>query len=203
MKAIIVSAGQGKRLLPLTETRPKCLLPVDGDKSMLEVQLDALAECGVEHVRVMVGFGAEQVEEQIRTGAPVGLDVQTCFNPFYATSDNLATVWLASNEMHEDFMLINGDTLFEPELLERVLATANAPITVTINRKASREEYDDDDMKVSLAEGGRLTAIGKTLDRSVVDGESAEDLEVVRKALSERAYKPQTPVRDSRSSASD
>ena len=55
MKAIIVSAGQGQRLLPLTEDRPKCLLPIVGDLSMLEVQLHTLVKCGVTDVSVMVG----------------------------------------------------------------------------------------------------------------------------------------------------
>ncbi|MBW2295932.1 MAG: nucleotidyltransferase, partial [Deltaproteobacteria bacterium] len=58
MKAIIVSAGQGQRLLPLTEDRPKCLLPVRGDLSMLEVQLHALAKCGITDVSIMIGFRA-------------------------------------------------------------------------------------------------------------------------------------------------
>lgn len=169
MKAIIVSAGQGHRLLPLTEDRPKCLLPVRGDLSMLEVQLHALAKCGVSDVSIMIGFRADQVEQRLAERPIPGLRVRTCYNPFYAMSDNLATVWLARPEMTEDFILLNGDTLFEVDLLERVLCGPEVPITVTINEKAA---YDEDDMKVRIDSDRRLTEIGKTLDVNNVDAES-------------------------------
>jgi choline kinase len=147
MKAIIVSAGQGHRLLPLTEDRPKCLLPVVGDLSMLEVQLHTLVKSGVTDVSIMVGFRADQVEQRLAERPIPGLTVRTCYNPFYAISDNLATVWLARTEMTEDFMLLNGDTLFELNLVKQVLSGPEVPITVTINEKSA---YDEDDMKVHI-----------------------------------------------------
>jgi choline kinase len=169
MRAIILSAGQGKRLLPLTESCPKCLLPVNGDRTVLDIQLRALAQCGVERVTVMVGFGAERVEEHVRDNPVPGLQVDLFYNPLYKIADNLITVWLAQRDMTGDFVLLNGDTLFDVPVLERLLASPPAPLTVAINEKAS---YDDDDMKVSLNGGRRLRAVGKTLDPSVVNGES-------------------------------
>ena len=168
MKAIILSAGQGKRLLPLTEDRPKCLLPVRGQQPVLEVQLRALAACGIDEAVVMVGFGAEQVEAFLERTEIPGIRVRTFFNPFFAQSDNLVTVWLARPEMTDDFLILNGDTLFEPAALEKLLAAPAAPLTLAINEKAS---YDDDDMKVKLAGGRRLLAVGKKLT-GPIDGES-------------------------------
>ena len=169
MKAIILSAGQGKRLLPLTENRPKCLLEVRGSQVLLEVQLRALAECGVSEAVVMVGFGAEQVEEYLAGITIPGIEVKTFFNPFYAQSDNLATVWLARPEMTGEFLILNGDTLFEPAVLQRLLASPEAPLTVTINEKTTG--YDDDDMKVRLNGGRRLKNVSKKLEGQI-DGES-------------------------------
>ena len=169
MKAIVLSAGQGKRLLPLTERVPKCLLPIYGDACSLELQLRALARCGVEHATVVVGFGSEAVERLLRATPIPGLAVETLLNPFYVHTDNLATCWLARHEMGEDFLLLNGDTIFEDRVLRRVLDGPPSPITVTIDRKRA---YDDDDMKVSIDEGGRLLAIGKTLKPEMVNGES-------------------------------
>lgn len=169
MKAIILSAGQGRRLLPLTEEIPKCLIPVQHEISALEYQLRRLAECGVTRASVMVGFGADRVEQALYSMSFPGLSVDTIYNPFYGVSDNLVTCWLARPAMTEDFILLNGDTLFVPAVLEGLLTTPLAPVTMAINHKP---EYDDDDMKVSLEADGRLRAVGKTLDLSAVDGES-------------------------------
>lgn len=169
MKAIILSAGQGKRLLPLTETTPKCLLAVDGDRPALEVQLRVLAACGIRRATVMTGFGADKVEDFLAGCRLPDIDVTTRFNPFFAVSNNLATCWTALPEMTGDFVLLNGDTLFEPAVLDRLLRAPTAPITLAVNRKAA---YDDDDMKVTVHADRRLAAVGKTLAPETVHGES-------------------------------
>ncbi len=169
MKAIILSAGQGKRLLPLTETTPKCLLPVDGGRPALEIQLRALAACGIQHATVMVGFGADKVEHFLARCPLPEIEVTTRFNPFFAVSNNLATCWTAIPEMTENFVLLNGDTLFEPAVLERLLLAPLASVTLAIDRKPS---YDEDDMKVSIRHERTLAAVGKTLPPAVVHGES-------------------------------
>ncbi len=165
MKAIILSAGQGRRLLPLTETTPKCTLPV-GERALLEWQLNEIGQCAVDEVVVVTGFGADRVDEIAARSTAV--PVRTLYNPFYALSDNLGTCWVAHPEMHEPFVIINGDTLFEAAILQRLLASpADAPVTLTIDRKGS---YDADDMKV-VVEGNRLRRVGKTLTDGV-NGES-------------------------------
>lgn len=169
MKAIVLSAGQGRRLLPLTAELPKCLLPVDGEVTVLSRQLEVLARAGVERAVVVIGFGAEHVERHLAANPVPGLAIETLYNPFYETSDNLATCWLSRGAMDEDFLLLNGDTLFQPAVLERVLCAPPAPIIVTVDHKPC---YDDDDMKVSLDARGRLLAIGKSLPIEAVGAES-------------------------------
>ena len=169
MKAIVLSAGQGRRLLPLTEKLPKCLLPIQGQVSALEFQLRRLAECGVTRATVMVGFGADRVERALHTISVPGLAVEACYNPFYGVADNLVTCWLARHAMSEDFILLNGDTLFLTPVLEQLLLSKPAPLTLAINHKP---HYDDDDMKVSIDDEGHLLAIGKTLKPEMVNGES-------------------------------
>ncbi len=169
MRAIILGAGQGRRLLPLTEDTPKCLLEVQPGVTALQFQLATLAACGVAHASVIVGFAADRVEESLARSTIRGIDTQTIYNPFYGLSDNLASAWMARPEMSDDFILLNGDTLFEAEVLRRLLAAPDAPLTVAISQK---DHYDDDDMKVSLGAAGRLTAVGKTLPPETVDAES-------------------------------
>lgn len=167
MKTIILSAGQGRRLLPFTADLPKCLLELSG-VSLLEWQLRSLAAAGMDEVVVVTGFQAAKVEATV-AGMSVPLRVRTLHNPFFSVADNLASCWTARHEMTGEFLLLNGDTLIEPAIVDHVLAApATSPITVTIDRKSA---YDPDDMKVSL-EGDRLLAIGKTLPLEDVDGES-------------------------------
>jgi choline kinase len=119
---------------------------------------------------VVTGYGAELVDEELaryRRDHPQQR-VATLYNCDYATSDNLVSCWQARAEMVGDFLLINGDTIFEKNVLRRLLEGPGRPVTVTISRK---EQYDTDDMKVSL-EGERLIRIGKDLDLQKVDGES-------------------------------
>ncbi|MET0272539.1 MAG: NTP transferase domain-containing protein [Phenylobacterium sp.] len=158
MKVVILSAGQGRRLSPLTDDRPKCLISLSG-RSVLHWQLANLASVGVTEAVVVTGFGADLVDAEVAGLDLPGLTVRTLFNPFYSVTDNLATVWLVREELRGDVLLLNGDTLFEPDVAERLLAAPSADITVTIDRKTG---YDDDDMKV-LADGDVLKAIGKTL----------------------------------------
>ena len=164
-KVVILSAGQGKRLSPLTDTQPKCLIDLSG-RSVLHWQLANLASAGVREAVVVTGFNAQAVEAEIEEIAVPDLEVRTLFNPFFSVTDNLATCWMAREELRGHVLLLNGDTLFEPAVAKRLLAAPAADITVAIDRKA---HYDDDDMKV-CTHGDVLTAVSKTLE--LYDGES-------------------------------
>ena len=166
MKVIILSAGQGTRLLPLTAEIPKCLLEIQG-KTLLEWQIAELQKCGVDEITVVTGYGAEKVEALLQQRYE-GQNIKTHYNPDYATTDNLVSCWKAREEMSEDFILLNGDTLFEAAVVRSLLASPVNPITVTINHA---DNYDADDMKVSMAEN-RLVNIGKDLPADKVHGES-------------------------------
>lgn len=166
-RAVILSAGQGSRLLPHTEQTPKCLLTLSG-RSMLEWQLRGLAAAGVREAVVVTGFRDDLVRLELERCTPAPIRVRTLFNPFYKVADNLASCWMARAELSGPCLILNGDTLFEPEIARRLLAAAPAPITVTIDRKPG---YDADDMKVCV-QGERLVAIGKTLPAEAVTGES-------------------------------
>jgi choline kinase len=165
-RAIILAAGQGRRLLPLTADRPKCLLEVAG-RSLLEWQVDNLLAAGIADVVVVTGFRADAVDALIARRY-AGRGVQTLFNPFFEVADNLASCWLARGFMSADFLILNGDTLFEAAVLERLLRSPPAPVTLTVDRK---EIYDDDDMKVQL-EDTRVCHVSKTLPHDQVQAES-------------------------------
>lgn len=166
MKAILLSAGQGRRLLPLTEAIPKCLLELHG-QSLIEWQMRELAKCGIDDVTVVVGFGAEHVEHLLKTQSIIP-HMQAVYNPFFGITDNLVTCWVARGEMDEDFLLINGDTVFEARVLDRALNMPTRPVTMVTDRKSA---YDADDMKLIL-NGEKLVEVGKNISPEQADGES-------------------------------
>src|SRR6188768_2416830 len=145
-------------MLPLTQDTPKCLVDV-GRRSMISWQLEALSQFDLGQVTVVVGFGADKVEQCIDKIRPANLNVATVFNPDYDKADNLVSCWAARAAMSTDFVLLNGDTLFQPTVLRRLLDSKPAPVTVAIDRKAA---YDADDMKVQC-DGAVLRRIGKDI----------------------------------------
>ena len=150
----------------MTAEIPKCLLDIQG-RTVVEWQIDHLIENGINDITVVTGYGSDKVEALLdrRYGSQ---QITTIYNPFFDVADNLATVWLARGELVGDFLLLNGDTLFEPAVIRRLLESPLKPITLARDCKS---RYDSDDMKVYL-DGDRLVRIGKDLDTEGVGGES-------------------------------
>jgi len=190
--AIILSAGQGKRLLPHTEHCPKCLLTV-GNKTILEWQIDTLLAAGLTAIHIVTGFHADLIDKLINKRYSGEATVKTLLNPFFDVSDNLASCWLARHAMQDDFILLNGDTLFEKAILDKVLNSAACPITLTIDDK---DDYDDDDMKVELA-GSQVVHVSKSLTEGQTHAESIgllyfrdDGAALFRQALEENIRQP-------------
>ncbi|KPH57528.1 sugar phosphate nucleotidyltransferase [Novosphingobium aerophilum] len=173
--AILLSAGQGSRLLPLTAERPKCMIDFSG-KSLIEWQIEMLARGGVKRIDVVTGFMTDMLEEHLNAISDPRVEINIRFNPFFKVADNLGSCWIAREAMRGDFLILNGDTLVSEEIVRKVqqgAADADGnpwPITVTVDIKA--EGYDSDDMKVERETDGRLVHIGKTLTAQQSNSES-------------------------------
>lgn len=165
MKALIMAAGRGRRLWPFTADCPKCLLPLDGS-SILEFQLHCLEQLSLPQVVIVCGFGIDRIRS-VASLYRGRLGIRLLFNPFYAVADNLISLWIAKTELDEEFVLLNGDVVFHPAILQRLL---NAPgdCCLAISRK---EVYDEDDMKIHLCRDS-IARIGKDLPPEVTDAES-------------------------------
>ena len=166
MKAIILSAGQGRRLMPLTSNMAKCALPLHGI-SILEWQLTQISQCDIDEVIVVTGFAFEKVDSIVESIKSI--KVRTLHNPMYAHTDNLGTCWEARFEMEEPFVLMNGDTLFEAAALQRLL-NSEKPYSITLATD-TKPHFDLDDMKI-IADDQRLLKVSKQLDISLVSAES-------------------------------
>lgn len=166
--AILLSAGQGSRMLPLTAERPKCLIDFSG-KSLIAWQVEMLARGGVRRIDVVTGFMTDLVDAELAAIDDPRVTITTRFNPFYKVADNLGSCWIAREAMEGDFLILNGDTLVGEDIVEKVQNGNHWPIAVTVDVKYA---YDSDDMKVNRSPDGRLNRIGKTLTAAQSNAES-------------------------------
>ena len=191
MKAIILAAGRGTRLYPYTQYIPKCLLDIGGN-TILEHQLNHIKDCGISEVVIVVGFGFERVENFLRNFDSLGMRIKTLYNPFYQTTNSLISLWIARGEMNEDIVVMNGDDVFEIDVLDKALSVTNEKICLPIKRKKS---YEDEDMKVNL-DKERIVDISK----SIITNISAESVglrvfrdtgvEIIKRAIEEEMRSP-------------
>ena len=148
--AVILAAGAGTRLRPLTDNRPKCLLEVGG-RSLLDYQLEALEANNVRDVLVVTGFCAEQ------TAARYAARVPTLYDPEYETTNNLHFLWSARRDLAgRNAFCLHADVLFPPALLRPCMEAAHA-VTALLDRALVEET-----MKASV-EAERVVEIRKNI----------------------------------------
>jgi choline kinase len=133
--------------------RPKCLLEFGGT-TLLERIVTALRGAGVDDVAIVLGYEREAVEA-VRRRFSVAWRV--VYNEDYATTNTIHSLWLAREWLDDDFIYFNADVLFDPRI---VLDLAQAgPSTLAVDVKRCGEE----EVKVVVDAGGRVTRIGKAL----------------------------------------
>lgn len=161
-KAVIVAAGRSSRLYPITEDLPKGLLEVGGE-SMLGRSVRLLREYGLKEIGVVVGFHRRQV--QVHLGEE---GITYLFNPFYAETNNMGSLWFAKNWVDNDpFLYLHGDIVYHHSLLERILVpleNGTAALLVDIG------PTDKEAMKVRVT-GGRFVESNKQIPSAEALGE--------------------------------
>lgn len=161
---VILAAGRGKRLAPLTDDRPKCLLSVD-DTTPLDLCLDALARArSLAEVRIVVGHARERIGERIAARRDP-FAVRQIFNPRFDDANNLVSALAVADLAGSPFVIVNSDVVCHPALLIDAVDRGGDFLVVDPARPP-REEA----MKVRY-ETERLVAIGKDLDAATADGE--------------------------------
>ncbi|MCH8898081.1 MAG: phosphocholine cytidylyltransferase family protein [Chloroflexi bacterium] len=119
MKGIILAAGMGTRLRPLTDVTPKCLVPVNG-KPMLEYQLECLARAGLPESVLIVGYRADQIISRIGNYYQ-GMAISYVKNPLFQETNNLYSLWLARDYLDDDIILTEADLLYEDDLIRELV----------------------------------------------------------------------------------
>jgi len=117
--AVLLAAGTGSRLQPLTDDAPKCLTEIDGIP-ILERQVRCLHQWGFKRLVVVVGYLEHRIREFLDAWTG-DLRIDYVVSPLYRTTNNIYSLWLARESIHEPFLLLECDLVFEPFLLRDML----------------------------------------------------------------------------------
>ncbi|MEG3165811.1 phosphocholine cytidylyltransferase family protein [Sphingomonas sp. PB2P19] len=166
MKAIILAAGHGSRLLPLTLTTPKCLVAVGG-RAILDHQLDAVAAAGFDGAVIVGGYRIDQVAAHLMARDDA-LPTELVFNPFWAAANSIGSVWAALGALEAPFALMNGDTLFETSILRLAIDSPGTGVKLVVEQLS---QPGLDDMLVET-DDDRVVAVGKQIPGHVATDRS-------------------------------
>ncbi len=153
--ALLLAAGIGSRLAPLTDKTPKCLVPVN-EISILERLVDALRLYNFKRLVIVIGHQAHSIRNFLRTRAG-DMEITYITSPVYKTTNNIYSLWLARNEINEPFLLIESDLIFDPKMLKDMLQPDRIAVsrlhpwmngtTVTINSHQTVKAFQKDVQK--------------------------------------------------------
>ena len=165
MIGVILAAGLAKRLRPLTDTKPKCLLKV-GERTLLERTVDAMRQAGITEFLVVTGYRGEMIREFLTTHYPQ-VTIQYLDNVDYEHNNNIYSLWMACQKVRGcDFLLMDSDILCDPVAVVRIAQEQTAALAV------NRHELGEEEMKVVVDSDNRITEISKTCRPEDAMGES-------------------------------
>jgi choline kinase len=164
LDALIMAAGRGSRLGSHTDERPKALVDIGGI-SPLELQIDLLVARGVERIIIVTGYRREVVTATAEARATGRARVESVWNPFWPVSNVIGSVWMARDRLADDFVYLHADTVFEPSILDDLLASP-APASLPIDFRACEPEQ----MKARVVDD-RVDYLSKELSDEETAGE--------------------------------
>ena len=134
MKAVILAGGLGSRLRPFTEIIPKPLLPI-GEKSVLEIQIDHLRNCGFDEIYLATNYKSEYIEKFMGDGSQYG--VKLTISKEIKPLGTAGPILLLKDQLTEPFIVINGDilTLLKYDELYKFALKQNSLLTLTIKKE--------------------------------------------------------------------
>ena len=157
MKAIILAAGKSTRLYPISLEQPKCLMEVNG-KRIIDRQIEALRMIGIDDIVVVVGYKGEVIKKELQG------KVRYWHYYDYEKTNNFHTLWSVRDSLHDDFICLFSDVLFDVEII-KMTRESTADFCMVIDTS----KVLNDTMGVKM-ENGRLANIGTHIPENETSG---------------------------------
>ncbi len=166
MKAMIIAAGEGKRLANYSKNKPKTLVEVSGMPILCYI-LNNLIKEGIKDILIVTGYNGKMIREFVKREYGK-LNVDYVHNEDYDKTNNIYSVYLTKSKMiNNSFILINSDVLFHSDILKDLKNSSKNGLilSVDLNKNLGEEE-----MKVRIEED-LIVEISKEIDPKKADGE--------------------------------
>lgn len=160
MKAVILAAGLGTRLRPITDEVPKCMVPVNGI-CIIDKQITNLLKGGVDEIIVVAGYKSDILREHL-----LKYDfVKFIDNVRYAETNNMYSLYLAYQYIGDsEFLLMNSDVYFDSNIVEGLLSPeGNGKSLIACDKSG---DYMEESMKIMVDEIGVISHISKNISES-------------------------------------
>lgn len=164
IKALILAAGESKRLRPLTDDIPKCLLEIDG-VAIIDHQLNALADHGILEVVFVIGYQGDKLKKHIKSKKHPH-NFHFIENKDFSNTGPAYSLWLAREHLNENIIYLNSDSLFDPEIISEVLNSKHDNVTAI-----RKNPWDAEQVNVIINRIGRVLEIGKHITARKNHGE--------------------------------
>lgn len=179
MIGVILAAGMGTRLMPLTKEIPKALLRIN-ETTLLERMIKNCTNAGISKFIVVVGYNKDKVIDFCpKIAEKYDIDITTLINEDYKVTNTSVSTYIAGRFIEdnpEDFILINGDNVVDPKIIERLASSKNTGMVIDNFKDLNEESFKliIEDMTLnedgSIA-NGKIESIGKELDIPSSSGE--------------------------------
>ncbi|CAN3984274.1 sugar phosphate nucleotidyltransferase [Kitasatospora purpeofusca] len=177
MIGLVLAAGAGRRLRPYTDTLPKALVPVDGERTVLDLTLGNFAEVGLREAAIVVGYRKEAVEERKEAlERKYGVKLILVENDKAEEWNNAYSLWCARELFTEGLLLANGDTV-HPVSVQHTMLEADARLTAEGRAPGillaldTVKQLADEEMKVVVDPAAGMRRITKLMDPAEATGE--------------------------------
>ena len=180
MIGVILAAGMAKRLRPLTDTKPKCLLEVGG-RTLLERTVRAMQQAGITEFVVVTGYRGDQIRDFLTTHFP-SLQITFLHNADYEHNNNIYSLWMSMEVVRgKDFLLMDSDILCDPAAVVAIARQEESALAL------NRHECGEEEIKVIVDADQHITEINKTCNPKDAIGESV-GIERMTASYSEALY---------------
>lgn len=153
MKALILNSGVGRRMGEMTKEHPKCMTEIKYGETILSMQLKQLFAVGVKDVVITTGLFADKIETYCKS---LELDMKFTFvsNPIYDKTNYIYSIYLARQELQDDLLLMHGDLVFTPDVLDAVISSEQSCMTISTTLPLPEKDFK------AVVKDGQIIKVG-------------------------------------------